>query len=171
MDADPDPDVEPLPRGGFRCRLCQISAANPPSLAEHLRGKKHRRLRSLRAERAEQERRSLFVSGFARGTADTELARYFGAFGDVAAVVMDKDKPEAEPGEEWELEPKPEPGAEPEPESEPGAEPEPGKEPEEEPELESEPGVESEQGVESELEPEPEPGAEPEPGEEPEAEL
>ncbi|NXX53342.1 STPAP polymerase, partial [Scopus umbretta] len=60
--------------------------------AEHLRGKKHRRLRCLRAERRAQEQRSLFVSGFARGTSGAELAEYFGAFGDVAAVVMDKEK-------------------------------------------------------------------------------
>ncbi|KAF1585953.1 Speckle targeted PIP5K1A-regulated poly(A) polymerase, partial [Eudyptes moseleyi] len=60
--------------------------------AEHLRGKKHRRLRNLRAERRAQERRSLFVSGFARGTSGAELAEYFGTFGDVAAVVMDKEK-------------------------------------------------------------------------------
>ncbi|XP_074714006.1 speckle targeted PIP5K1A-regulated poly(A) polymerase [Strix uralensis] len=86
-----DPDVEPLPRG-FRCRLCQVSAANRPSLAEHLRGKKHQRLRTLRAERRAQEQRSLFVSGFARGTSGAELAEYFGAFGDVATVVMDKEK-------------------------------------------------------------------------------
>ncbi|NWZ30466.1 STPAP polymerase, partial [Asarcornis scutulata] len=87
-----DPDVETLPRGGFRCCLCQVAAANRPSLAEHLRGKKHQRLRSLRAERRAQEQRSLFVSGFARGTAAEELAAYFGAFGEVAAVVMDKEK-------------------------------------------------------------------------------
>ncbi|NWR62303.1 STPAP polymerase, partial [Bucorvus abyssinicus] len=59
---------------------------------DHLRGKKHRRLRSLRAERRAQEQRSLFVSGFARGTSAEELAGYFGAFGAVAAVVMDKEK-------------------------------------------------------------------------------
>ncbi|KAM6032629.1 speckle targeted PIP5K1A-regulated poly(A) polymerase isoform 2-T2 [Chlamydotis macqueenii] len=94
LGSDPaaDSDVEALPRGGFRCRLCQICAANRPSLTEHLRGKKHRRLRSLRAERRAQERRSLFVSGFARGTSGEELARYFRAYGDVAAVVMDKEK-------------------------------------------------------------------------------
>ncbi|XP_064359266.1 speckle targeted PIP5K1A-regulated poly(A) polymerase [Dromaius novaehollandiae] len=95
-DADPEadaaPDVEALPRGGFRCRLCRVVAANRPSLAEHLRGRKHRRLRGLRAERSAQARRSLFVSGFPRGTAAPALARYFGAFGDVAAVVMDKEK-------------------------------------------------------------------------------
>ena len=25
---DADPDVEPLPRGAFRCRLCHVTAAN-----------------------------------------------------------------------------------------------------------------------------------------------
>ncbi|NWQ72665.1 STPAP polymerase, partial [Neopipo cinnamomea] len=58
----------------------------------HLSGKRHRRLRSLRAERREQELRSLFVSGFARGTDPAELRRHFGSFGDVTGVVMDKDK-------------------------------------------------------------------------------
>ncbi|NWU88272.1 STPAP polymerase, partial [Onychorhynchus coronatus] len=87
-----DPDVQPLPRGGFRCRLCQITAANRPSLVSHLSGKRHRRLRALRAERREQELRSLFVSGFARGTDPAELRRHFGSFGGVTGVVMDKDK-------------------------------------------------------------------------------
>ncbi|NXV38264.1 STPAP polymerase, partial [Rissa tridactyla] len=87
-----DPDVESQPRGGFRCRLCQVSAANRPSLAEHLRGKKHQRLRALRAERRAQEQRSLFVTGFARGTSGAELADYFRTYGDVATVVMDKEK-------------------------------------------------------------------------------
>ncbi|NXC50805.1 STPAP polymerase, partial [Penelope pileata] len=59
---------------------------------EHLRGKKHRRLRDLRAQRRAQEQRSLFVSGFARGTSAEELAEHFGAFGEVAAVVVDKEK-------------------------------------------------------------------------------
>ncbi|NXY24639.1 STPAP polymerase, partial [Atrichornis clamosus] len=58
----------------------------------HLAGKRHRRLRGLRAERREQELRSLFVSGFARGTDPAELRRHFSAFGDVATVVMDKEK-------------------------------------------------------------------------------
>ncbi|XP_050840794.1 speckle targeted PIP5K1A-regulated poly(A) polymerase [Serinus canaria] len=87
-----DPDVEPLHRGGFRCRLCQITTANLPSLLSHLSGKRHRRLRCLRAERRAQAQRSLFVSGFARGTAPERLRRHFRAFGPVATVVMDKEK-------------------------------------------------------------------------------
>ncbi|NWY95811.1 STPAP polymerase, partial [Loxia curvirostra] len=87
-----DPDVEPLHRGGFRCRLCQITTANLPSLLSHLSGKRHRRLRCLRAERRAQAQRSLFVSGFPRGTAPELLRRHFRAFGPVATVVMDKEK-------------------------------------------------------------------------------
>ncbi|NXN60155.1 STPAP polymerase, partial [Rynchops niger] len=63
-----------------------------PSLVEHLRGKKHQRLRALRAERRAQEQRSLFVTGFARGTSGAELADYFRTYGDVATGVMDKEK-------------------------------------------------------------------------------
>lgn len=82
------PGGEEAAPGPFRAN----GAASGPSLAEHLRGKKHQRLQSLRAERRAQEQRSLFVSGFARGTAAEELAAYFGAFGEVVAVVMDKEK-------------------------------------------------------------------------------
>ncbi|NXR47171.1 STPAP polymerase, partial [Hippolais icterina] len=58
----------------------------------HLAGKRHRRLRCLRAERRSQEQRSLFVSGFPRGTDPARLRQHFRAFGDVATVVMDKEK-------------------------------------------------------------------------------
>ncbi|TRZ10310.1 hypothetical protein HGM15179_016788 [Zosterops borbonicus] len=91
-DPAADPDVEPLHRGGFRCRLCQITTANRPSLLSHLQGKRHRRLRCLRAERRSQEQRSLFVSGFPRDTDPARLRQHFRAFGDVATVVMDKEK-------------------------------------------------------------------------------
>ncbi|NXV71937.1 STPAP polymerase, partial [Atlantisia rogersi] len=60
--------------------------------AAHLRGRKHQRLRSLRAERRAQEQRSLFVSGFARGTSGERLAAHFRAYGEVAGVVLDKEK-------------------------------------------------------------------------------
>ncbi|KAJ7307591.1 hypothetical protein JRQ81_009620 [Phrynocephalus forsythii] len=85
-------DVESLPRGGFRCRLCHVTVANQPSLDDHLRGKKHQRLENLRTVRQTQERRSVFVSGFRKGTPASELSSYFQAFGEVANVVMDKDK-------------------------------------------------------------------------------
>ncbi|NXJ16644.1 STPAP polymerase, partial [Odontophorus gujanensis] len=59
---------------------------------EHLRGKKHRRRRGARAERRSQQRRSLYVRGFAPGTAARELEEHFAAFGEVEAVVVDKEK-------------------------------------------------------------------------------
>ncbi|XP_053133654.1 speckle targeted PIP5K1A-regulated poly(A) polymerase-like [Hemicordylus capensis] len=85
-------DVESLPRGGFRCRLCHVPVANKPSLEDHLRGKKHQRLENLRTARQAQEQRSLFVSGFRKGTPASELSDYFQAYGEVVNVVMDKEK-------------------------------------------------------------------------------
>ncbi|XP_015282288.1 PREDICTED: speckle targeted PIP5K1A-regulated poly(A) polymerase-like, partial [Gekko japonicus] len=85
-------DLESLPRGGFRCRLCHVTVANKPSLDDHLRGKKHQRLESLRSIRQAQELRSVFVSGFHKGTPASELSDYFQAYGEVINVVMDKDK-------------------------------------------------------------------------------
>ncbi|XP_074128530.1 speckle targeted PIP5K1A-regulated poly(A) polymerase isoform X2 [Sminthopsis crassicaudata] len=90
--AAPEPDVEALPRGGFRCCLCHVNTANRPSLDAHLAGKKHRRLEELRASRRAQGLRSVFVSGFPRGLDPAQLSEYFQAFGPVASIVMDKDK-------------------------------------------------------------------------------
>ncbi|XP_027714609.1 speckle targeted PIP5K1A-regulated poly(A) polymerase isoform X2 [Vombatus ursinus] len=87
-----EPDVEALPRGGFRCCLCRVNTANRPSLDAHLAGKKHRRLEELRAARRAQGLRSVFVSGFPRGVDPAQLSEYFQAFGPVASIVMDKDK-------------------------------------------------------------------------------
>ncbi|XP_072493239.1 speckle targeted PIP5K1A-regulated poly(A) polymerase isoform X2 [Notamacropus eugenii] len=113
-----EPDVEALPRGGFRCCLCHVNTANllprspasplpasrrpranifqghvpGPSLDAHLAGKKHRRLEELRAARRAQGLRSVFVSGFPRGVDPAQLSEYFQAFGPVASIVMDKDK-------------------------------------------------------------------------------
>lgn len=87
-----DSDIEPLPRGGFRCCLCHITTANRPSLDAHLGGRKHRHLEELRATRKAQGLRSVFVSGFPRDVGSAQLSEYFQAFGPVASVVMDKDK-------------------------------------------------------------------------------
>ncbi|XP_034281219.2 speckle targeted PIP5K1A-regulated poly(A) polymerase [Pantherophis guttatus] len=85
-------DVDSLPRGAFRCRLCHVTVANQPSLDDHLRGKKHQRLENLRSVRQSQELRSIFVSGFQKGTTALELSSYFETYGNVINVVMDKDK-------------------------------------------------------------------------------
>ncbi|KAL7978178.1 hypothetical protein Chor_005165, partial [Crotalus horridus] len=53
---------------------------------------KHQRLESLRSVRQSQELRSIFVSGFHKGTTALELSNYFGTYGEVINVVMDKDK-------------------------------------------------------------------------------
>ncbi|CAO2584620.1 Speckle targeted PIP5K1A-regulated poly(A) polymerase, partial [Lemmus lemmus] len=87
-----DSDVISLPRGRFRCCLCDITTANRPSLDAHLKGRKHRDLVQLRATRRAQGLRSVFVSGFPRDVGSAQLSEYFQTFGPVANVVMDKDK-------------------------------------------------------------------------------
>ncbi|XP_051049865.1 speckle targeted PIP5K1A-regulated poly(A) polymerase isoform X2 [Phodopus roborovskii] len=91
MEAE-DSDVVSLPRGRFRCCLCDITTANRPSLDAHLKGRKHRDLVQLRATRKAQGLRSVFVSGFPRDVGSAQLSEYFQTFGPVANVVMDKDK-------------------------------------------------------------------------------
>ncbi|XP_043531056.1 speckle targeted PIP5K1A-regulated poly(A) polymerase [Chiloscyllium plagiosum] len=85
-------DVEPLVRGGYRCLLCDVRVPNSPSLNDHLKGKKHQKLLSVRSCRKSQQEKSLFVSGFHKGTSNLEITDYFQNFGTVANVIMDKDK-------------------------------------------------------------------------------
>lgn len=89
---DLDTDIESLSRGGFLCRLCDVRVANQPSLEYHIKGKKHQKLKSVRAERKAQEEKSVFVVGFKKGTSEQEITEHFQSFGQVANVIMDKDK-------------------------------------------------------------------------------
>ncbi|XP_055513235.1 speckle targeted PIP5K1A-regulated poly(A) polymerase [Leucoraja erinacea] len=86
-------DIEPLARGGgYRCSLCDVRMPNSPTLNEHVKGKKHQKLLSVRNTRKSQQEKSVFVSGFQKGTSNLEITDYFQNFGPVASVIMDKDK-------------------------------------------------------------------------------
>ncbi|XP_072927753.1 speckle targeted PIP5K1A-regulated poly(A) polymerase isoform X1 [Hemitrygon akajei] len=85
-------DVKPLGRGGYHCSLCDIRVPNSPSLTEHIKGKKHQKLLSVRNTRKLQQEKSVFVTGFQKGTSNLEITDYFQNFGTVASVIMDKDK-------------------------------------------------------------------------------
>ncbi|XP_067825080.1 speckle targeted PIP5K1A-regulated poly(A) polymerase [Heptranchias perlo] len=85
-------DIKPLVRGGYCCSLCDVRVPNSPSLNDHLKGKKHQKLLSVRTTRKSQQEKSVFVSGFHKGTSKLEITDYFQNFGTVASVIMDKDK-------------------------------------------------------------------------------
>ena len=62
------------------------------AVEDHLKGKKHLRLVSLQESRQQQTQRSIFVGGLSRINGEVQLGDYFSKFGDVARIIIDKDK-------------------------------------------------------------------------------
>ncbi|XP_063801088.1 speckle targeted PIP5K1A-regulated poly(A) polymerase isoform X2 [Pseudophryne corroboree] len=63
-----------------------------PSLTDHLRGRRHTRLCEERGRRQQQQERSVFVSGFSKGTTEEQLTDVFQAISSIKNIVMDKDR-------------------------------------------------------------------------------
>ncbi|XP_033646926.1 speckle targeted PIP5K1A-regulated poly(A) polymerase-like [Asterias rubens] len=76
----------------FLCQLCDIKITSEKAVEDHLKGKKHLRLVSLQESRQQQTQRSIFVGGLSRINGEVQLGDYFSKFGDVARIIIDKDK-------------------------------------------------------------------------------
>ncbi|XP_078660631.1 speckle targeted PIP5K1A-regulated poly(A) polymerase-like [Branchiostoma floridae x Branchiostoma belcheri] len=74
------------------CELCDVRVESAATLQAHFTGKRHQRLVSLQQGRQNQADRSLFITGFRKGTSELELTDYFNSYGSVSNVFMDKDK-------------------------------------------------------------------------------
>uniref|UniRef100_F7FZR1 Speckle targeted PIP5K1A-regulated poly(A) polymerase n=1 Tax=Ornithorhynchus anatinus TaxID=9258 RepID=F7FZR1_ORNAN len=77
--------------GSATCQLCDLGQVDPASMPTWAAGSTAR-LQELRATRQSQGMRSVYVSGFPRGTDPSQLSQYFQTFGPVSGIVMDKDK-------------------------------------------------------------------------------
>ncbi|KAM4018802.1 speckle targeted PIP5K1A-regulated poly(A) polymerase [Anomaloglossus baeobatrachus] len=85
-------DVLCKDRGAFRCLLCGVSIPNRPSLNDHLQGRRHKGLCEEREKRQQQQERSVFVSGFSKGSSEEQIKEVFERISPVQNIVMDKDR-------------------------------------------------------------------------------
>ncbi|CAH1242061.1 TUT1 [Branchiostoma lanceolatum] len=74
------------------CELCDVRVESASTLQAHFTGKRHQRLLSMKEGRENQADRSVFITGFGKGTSELELTDYFNKYGNVSNVFMDKDK-------------------------------------------------------------------------------
>ena len=94
----------------FKCDLCNLSLSNgilfirkikslskfknlkETQFKQHLEGKKHKKVESVKEERAKSALKSVFVSGLKRSHFVKHLEEYFEQFGKVNKVIIDKEK-------------------------------------------------------------------------------
>lgn len=76
----------------LHCSLCDLYFTHNDQLKQHLEGKRHKKLESIRTEREQKAWRSLFVSGIKKDTDVKQLEQHFSQFGTISKLVPDSDK-------------------------------------------------------------------------------
>lgn len=75
-----------------KCALCNLEFSNGEQLQQHLEGKRHKKVESIREERENSAKRSLFVSNLKKDTFIKQLEEHFLQFGKISKIVTDQEK-------------------------------------------------------------------------------
>ena len=77
----------------FKLKTCLILfLIKADQFKQHLEGKKHKKLESIRQEREKLAQRSLFVSNLKKDIFQKHLEEHFAQYGKISKVVIDHDK-------------------------------------------------------------------------------
>ncbi|CAF1021580.1 unnamed protein product [Brachionus calyciflorus] len=74
------------------CSLCKLEFTNEDQLKQHLEGKRHKKLETIRDERENSARRSIFVSNLKKDTFIKQLEEHFSHYGKISKIVTDNEK-------------------------------------------------------------------------------
>ena len=75
-----------------KCDLCNLEFKNSEQLKEHMDGKRHKKLESIKEDRAKKALRCIFVSGLRKDTFIKQLEQHFSQFGQISKVITDQEK-------------------------------------------------------------------------------
>lgn len=75
-----------------KCILCSLEFKNDEQYKQHLEGKKHKKIESIKQDREKNANRSLFVSGLKKDTFIKHLEDHFLQFGKINKIIIDQEK-------------------------------------------------------------------------------
>ena len=75
-----------------KCDLCNLEFKTSEQLKEHVDGKRHKKIESIKEDREKKALRCIFVSGLKKDTFVKQLEQHFSQFGQISKVVTDTEK-------------------------------------------------------------------------------